>query len=39
MSRLLVPGGYLKVGHSESLSTLKHGLQPIQPAVYRKPLN
>lgn len=39
MSRLLVPGGYLKVGHSESLSTLKHGLQSIQPAVYRKPLN
>lgn len=36
MSRLLVPGGYLKVGHSESLSALKHGLQPVQPAVYRK---
>lgn len=39
MARLLVPGGYLKVGHSESLSTLKHGLQAVQPAVYRKPLN
>ncbi|MFM8716236.1 MAG: CheR family methyltransferase [Spartobacteria bacterium] len=39
MSRLLVPGGYLKVGHSKSLSTLQHGLQPIQPAVYRKPSN
>ena len=39
MSRLLVPGGYLKVGHSESLSTLKHDLQAIQPAIYRKPLN
>jgi chemotaxis protein methyltransferase CheR len=39
MSRLLVPGGYLKVGHSESLSTIRHGLQAIQPAIYRKPLN
>jgi chemotaxis protein methyltransferase CheR len=39
MSRLLMPGGYLKVGHSESLSTLKHGLHAVQPAIYRKPLN
>jgi chemotaxis protein methyltransferase CheR len=38
ISRLLVPGGYLKVGHSESLSGIRHGLQTVRPAVYRKPL-
>jgi chemotaxis protein methyltransferase CheR len=38
MAQLLIPGGYLKVGHSESLASIKHGLQTIQPAVYRKPL-
>ncbi len=33
----LIPGGYLFVGHSESLTQMRHSLQPIQPAVYRKP--
>jgi chemotaxis protein methyltransferase CheR len=33
---LLQPGGYLFVGHSESLSALKHDFAYIQPAVYRK---
>jgi chemotaxis protein methyltransferase CheR len=37
MARMLAPGGYLKVGHSESLAALKHGLQTVRPAVYRKP--
>jgi chemotaxis protein methyltransferase CheR len=37
MANLLVPGGYLKVGHSESLSALAHRLDPVQPAVYRRP--
>lgn len=32
----LEPGGYLFVGHSESLTGMKHGLQHIQPAIYRK---
>ncbi len=32
----LEPGGYLFVGHSESLTGIQHGLQQIQPAVYRK---
>jgi chemotaxis protein methyltransferase CheR len=32
----LVPGGYLFVGHSESLSGVQHSLQQLQPAVYRK---
>lgn len=34
----LMPGGYLFVGHSESLTQMRHTLQPIRPAVYRKPL-
>lgn len=32
----LSPGGYLMVGHSESLSGLRHDLHYIQAAVYRK---
>jgi chemotaxis protein methyltransferase CheR len=38
LSRHLVPGGYLFVGHAESLANIKHALQTVQPAVYRKPL-
>ena len=38
MSRMLLPGGYLKVGHSESLSGIRHNLQTVRPAVYRKPI-
>jgi chemotaxis protein methyltransferase CheR len=37
LSEQLVPGGYLMVGHSESLSGIKHSLRMIQPAIYRKP--
>lgn len=37
LASVLLPGGYLFVGHSESLSGIKHGLRPIQPAVYQKP--
>jgi chemotaxis protein methyltransferase CheR len=33
---LLAPGGYLFVGHSESLSALTHSFAYVQPAVYRK---
>jgi chemotaxis protein methyltransferase CheR len=33
---LLEPGGYLFVGHSESLSALSHGFDYVQPAVYRR---
>lgn len=33
----LLPGGYLFVGHSESLTQMRHELKPIKPAVYRKP--
>jgi len=34
----LVPGGYLFVGHSESLNAFDHGLEYIKPAVYRRPI-
>lgn len=34
----LAPGGYLFIGHSESLSGLEHPYQYVQPAIYRKPL-
>ncbi len=35
LSRMLVPGGWLLVGHSESLSTLRHNLKMVHPAIYR----
>ncbi|MFA6286539.1 MAG: protein-glutamate O-methyltransferase CheR [Opitutaceae bacterium] len=34
----LVPGGYLLVGHSESLTGINHGLKMIRPATYQNPL-
>jgi chemotaxis protein methyltransferase CheR len=33
----LEPGGYLFVGHAESLTRITHPLQYVKPAVYRKP--
>ena len=33
---LLAPGGYLFVGHSESLTGFAHGFRYVQPAVYQK---
>jgi len=35
----LEPGGHLLVGHSESLSGIRHSLQQLQPAIYLKPEN
>ena len=37
LERHLVPGGYLFIAHSESLTGITHGLQPVIPAVFRKP--
>ncbi|MBC7229585.1 MAG: protein-glutamate O-methyltransferase CheR [Actinobacteria bacterium] len=34
---ILRPGGYLLVGHSESLTGDEHGFLYVQPATYRKP--
>lgn len=36
MAKLLVPGGYLFIGHAESLSGIKHPLKMVQPSIYRK---
>jgi chemotaxis protein methyltransferase CheR len=33
----LEPGGYLLVGHAESLTRVSHSLEYIAPAIYRKP--
>lgn len=35
LSRLLLPGGYLLVGHSESLTGINHALKLVRPATYR----
>ncbi len=32
----LVPGGYLLVGHSESLTGIKHRMRFVRPAIYRR---
>ena len=37
LAACLEPGGYLFVGHSESLSGIKHSLEYVCPATYRKP--
>lgn len=34
----LEPGGYLLIGHSESLTGLKHPYEYVKPATYRRPL-
>ena len=34
--QILAPGGYLFVGHSESLTSIAHKFHYVQPAVYRK---
>ena len=33
----LEPGGYLFIGHAESLNPIHHTLEYVQPAIYRKP--
>jgi len=37
LARWLVPGGYLFVGHSESLILVNQPLRSIRPAIYQKP--
>lgn len=39
LATYLVPGGYLFVGHSESLTGIHHPLKPVRPAVYRRDLS
>lgn len=35
LERHLMPGGYLFIGHSESLNGITHGLETVAPAAYR----
>lgn len=37
LSEHLEDGGYLLIGHSESLNNITHGLAYVCPATYRKP--
>ena len=37
LTSFLEPGGYLFVGHSESLTAIRHPLRFVKPAVYQKP--
>ena len=37
LEQSLEPGGYLFIGHAESLTRISHSLEYIQPALYRKP--
>ena len=36
LTRQLAPGGYLVVGHSESLLGVKHALKQLKPGIYRR---
>ena len=36
LTECLEPGGYLFIGHAESLTRVSHSLQYVRPAVYRK---
>lgn len=37
LARHLAHGGYLVIGHSESLQGLRHELEPVRQGIYRKP--
>lgn len=37
IANCLEPGGYLFVGHAESMAGISHSLEYVRPAVYRKP--
>ncbi len=37
LSQFLEPGGYLLIGHAESLAGVKHPYNSIKPAIYQLP--
>lgn len=39
LAACLEPGGYLFIGHAESLTGIRHALDYVRPAIYRKPGN
>ena len=39
LEQVLEPGGYLFIGHAESLTRISHSLEYVQPAIYRKPVS
>lgn len=39
LTAFLEPGGYLFIGHAESLTGIEHGLEYIRPAIYRRKWN
>ena len=39
LTRRLLPGGYLCVGHAEGLTVVKHTLRSVRPAIYQRPLH
>lgn len=38
IERLLRPGGLLVIGHTETLSAIRHDFECIKPSVYQKPM-
>lgn len=36
LTQFLIPGGYLLIGHSESLNGLDIGLRCLKPSIYQK---
>jgi len=36
LTEWLEDGGYLLIGHAESLSGIEHGLRYVRPAIYQK---
>lgn len=39
LTSLLIPGGYLMVGHSETLNGIEHELESLRCSIYRRPPN
>ena len=37
LTRHLAPGGFLLIGHSESLMGIRHDLESVRQSVWRKP--
>ena len=36
LTRQLAPGGFLLIGHSESLLDIRHDLEPVRQSIFRK---